>query len=124
MGIPESQLDTWSHQGFIAQSASTYSIIKNALRAQTLSIMERDFKVFLQGSYGNDTNIYAESDVDVVICLDDVYYSDLTQLSPEDKDAYDRAFVPATYCILNLSKMCLRLLQSASGLMLRLEIRP
>ncbi|MDW5657223.1 nucleotidyltransferase, partial [Klebsiella pneumoniae] len=26
-----------------------------------------------------------------------VYYSDLTQLSPEDKDAYDRAFVPATY---------------------------
>lgn len=33
MGIPESQLDTWSHQGSIAQSASTYSIIKNALES-------------------------------------------------------------------------------------------
>lgn len=97
MGIPESQLDTWSHQGSIAQSASTYSIIKNALESANTKYHGKNFKVFLQGSYGNDTNIYAESDVDVVICLDDVYYSDLTQLSPEDKDAYDRAFVPATY---------------------------
>ncbi|MGK6426989.1 nucleotidyltransferase domain-containing protein [Klebsiella pneumoniae] len=91
MGIPESQLDTWSHQGSIAQSASTYSIIKNALESANTKYHGKNFKVFLQGSYGNDTNIYAESDVDVVICLDDVYYSDLTQLSPEDKDAYDRA---------------------------------
>lgn len=97
MGIPESQLDTWSHQGSIAQSASTYSIIKNALESANTEYHGKNFKVFLQGSYGNDTNIYAESDVDVVICLDDVYYSDLTQLSPEDKEAYDRAFVPATY---------------------------
>jgi ABC-type iron transport system FetAB ATPase subunit len=53
--------------------------------------------VFLQGSYGNGTNIYAESDVDVVIRLDDVYFSDLTNLSPEDKAAFDNAFIPATY---------------------------
>lgn len=33
MGIPESQLDTWSHQGSIAQSASTYNTIKNALES-------------------------------------------------------------------------------------------
>ncbi|MGP2832034.1 nucleotidyltransferase domain-containing protein [Serratia nevei] len=97
MGIPESQLETWSHQGSITQSASTYSTIKNALESASAAYHGKNFKVFLQGSYGNDTNIYAESDVDVVIRLDDVYYSDLTQLSPEDKEAYDRAFVPATY---------------------------
>lgn len=97
MGIPESQLETWSHQGSITQSASTYSTIKSALESADAAYHGKNFKVFLQGSYGNDTNIYAESDVDVVIRLDDVYYSDLTQLSPEDKDAYDRAFVPATY---------------------------
>ncbi|WP_230620407.1 nucleotidyltransferase domain-containing protein [Xanthomonas arboricola] len=97
MGIPESQLETWSHQGSITQSASTYSTIKNALESADAAYHGKNFKVFLQGSYGNDTNIYAESDVDVVIRLDDVYYSDLTQLSPEDKEAYDRAFVPATY---------------------------
>jgi hypothetical protein len=33
----------------------------------------------------------------VVIRLDDVYYSDLTSLSSEDKAAYDNSRVPATY---------------------------
>lgn len=34
-----------------------------------------NFKVFLQGSYGNDTNIYAESDVDIAIRLDNCFGS-------------------------------------------------
>jgi predicted nucleotidyltransferase len=97
MGIPESQLETWSHQGSITQSASTYSTIKSALESKSAAYNGNNYKVFLQGSYGNDTNIYSESDVDVVIRLDDVYHSDLTQLSPEDKDAFDQARVPATY---------------------------
>ncbi|MGX9934805.1 nucleotidyltransferase domain-containing protein [Advenella kashmirensis] len=97
MAIPESQLETWSHQGSITQSASTYRTIKDALESAGSAYHGKNFKVFLQGSYGNDTNIYAESDVDVVILLDDVYYSDLTQLSPEEKQAYERALVPATY---------------------------
>lgn len=97
MAIPESQLETWSHQGSIAQSAATYQTIKNALEVNSAGYAGKNYKVFLQGSYGNDTNIYAESDVDVVIRLDDVYFSDLTNLSPEDKACFDNAFVPATY---------------------------
>lgn len=97
MGIPESQLETWSHQGSIVQSATTYRTIKNALENTKSAYYGKNFHVFLQGSYGNDTNIYSESDVDVVIRLDDVYYSDLTSLSPEDRVAYDRALIPATY---------------------------
>lgn len=97
MGIPESQLTTWSHQGSITQSASTYATVKNALESAGTGYVDKNYKVFLQGSYGNDTNIYAESDVDVVIQLDGVYFSDLTSLSPEDKLAFDNAFVPATY---------------------------
>lgn len=97
MAIPESQLNTWSHQGSITQSASTYNTIKSALEASTTAYAKKSFKVYLQGSYGNDTNIFAESDVDVVIQLDDVYYSDLTALSPEDKIAFDDAFIPASY---------------------------
>lgn len=97
MGIPESQLDTWSHQGSVIQSAATYNAIKNALESTNAAYYSKDFKVYLQGSYGNDTNIFAESDVDIVIQLDDVYFSDLTSLTPADKLAYDQAFVPATY---------------------------
>lgn len=97
MGISESQLDTWSHQGSVIQSAATYHAIKNALESTNAAYHSKDFKVYLQGSYGNDTNIFAESDVDIVIQLDDVYFSDLTLLTPADKLAYYQAFVPATY---------------------------
>jgi hypothetical protein len=97
MGIPESQLETWSHQGSIAQSAATYHAIKSTLESPDANYHGKNYKVFLQGSYGNDTNIYSESDVDVVIRIDDVYYSDLTLLSPEEKAAYDQARVPASY---------------------------
>jgi hypothetical protein len=44
----------------------------------------KDFKIFLQGSYKNDTNVYGDSDVDVVIRLDEIYYTDLDQLPEGD----------------------------------------
>lgn len=97
MPIPESQLDTWSHQGSITQSSNTYNSIKNVLEASTTPYASKNFKVFLQGSYGNDTNIYAESDVDIVIRLDDCFQSDLNQLTEGDKAAYKSAFSDATY---------------------------
>src|SRR3989339_1948869 len=115
MGIPESQLKVWSHQGSITQSATTYSVIKNALEATSTAYHGKNYKVFLQGSYGNDTNIYAESDVDVVIRLDDVYYSDVTQLSLEDKEAYDQAFTPATYSYDEYKKDVLKALTDRFG---------
>ena len=87
MPIPESQLETWSHQGSIAQSSNTYNTIKNVLETSTTPYASKNFKVFLQGSYGNDTNIYAESDVDIVIRLDDCFFSDLDTLSEEEKAA-------------------------------------
>ena len=97
MPIPESQLETWSHQGSITQSCDTYNAIKNVLEASTTPYSGKNFKVFLQGSYGNDTNIYAESDVDIVIRLDDCFQSDLTRLTEEGKAAYKSAFANATY---------------------------
>lgn len=115
MGIPESQLDTWSHQGSIIQSAATYNTIKNSLETAGAGYAGKNFKVFLQGSYGNDTNIYAESDVDVVIRLDDVYFSDLSNLSPEDKTAFDNAFVPATYTYDEYKKDVLKTLTDRFG---------
>src|SRR5690349_23050101 len=97
MTIPESQLDTWSHQGSITQSCATYATIKRSLEASDTKYAGKDFKVFLQGSYGNDTNIYAESDVDVVIRLDSVYYYDTSELNPQELQAFQAGFSPATY---------------------------
>ena len=97
MPIPEDQLETWSHQGSIAQSSATYNSIRNVLIAAGTPYAGRAFEVFLQGSYGNATNIYAESDVDIVIRLDDTFHSDLEQLTSEAKTAQQLAFTDATY---------------------------
>lgn len=97
MPISEEQLTTWSHQGSIAQSASTYGTIKNVLEDKGSPYSARKYSVFLQGSYGNDTNIWSDSDVDVVICLTSVHYYDDTNLSEDDRDRYKRDRVPGTY---------------------------
>jgi hypothetical protein len=97
MAIPESQLETWSHQGSIDQSKTTYATIKNALLATDAPYAAKKPAVFLQGSYGNDTNIYSESDVDVVIRLDSCFQHDLKELPQAQKDAFKAAHSDATY---------------------------
>ena len=67
LAIPETQLDTWAKQGSITGSSTTYNHIKGTLEAGTTPYAGKTYRVFLQGSYGNDTNIYSESDVDIVI---------------------------------------------------------
>lgn len=97
MAIPESQLETWSHQGAMKQSRDTYATIKNSLEAKDAKYAAKAFEVFLQGSYGNDTNIYAESDVDVVIRLDDLYYYDISELNATDKQIFNASSGTVTY---------------------------
>lgn len=97
MAISERQLETWSHQGSKVQSASTYQAIKAVLEDEDAPCANRAFEVFLQGSYGNDTNVYAESDVDIVICLTEAFNSDTSDLDPADKAAYEANRLRATY---------------------------
>lgn len=113
MAIPETQLETWSHQGAIAGSSATYSTIKNVLESATTPFAGKGYKVFLQGSYGNDTNIYAESDVDIVIRLDDCFESDLTRLAPAEATAWDAAFASASYRYADFKADVLKVLRDA-----------
>jgi len=115
MPIPESQLDTWSHQGSITQSSDTYNSIKNVLEARTTPYSSKNFKVFLQGSYGNDTNIYAESDVDIIIQLDDCFFSDLESLSEDEKAAHKQAFNDAAYTHVDFKRDVLSVLRGQYG---------
>lgn len=97
MAIPESQLETWSHQGSITQSAQTYETIRKTLNDSASSYYPKDFSIFLQGSYGNATNVYRDSDVDIVIRLNQTYYADTNALPEGAKINYDKAFSLATY---------------------------
>lgn len=97
MAIPESQLETWSKQGAVAQSRDTYGSIKSALEDANAPYATKDFNVFLQGSYCNYTNVYAESDVDIVIRCDDFFSFDLDDLTSVAKSEFHKAFPAATY---------------------------
>jgi hypothetical protein len=97
MAIPETQLATWSHQGSVQQSKATYGTIKSVLDSTSSPYYLKAFESFLQGSYGNDTNVYADSDVDTVIRLDSIYYEDRSGMSPVELAAADASFVPASY---------------------------
>lgn len=97
MPIPEKQLETWSHQGPTQQFTSTYQSIRNVLLDVNSPYAARGRSVFLQGSYKNDTNVYGDSDVDIVISTDVVYYSDISNLSDDDKQNYNGQFARATY---------------------------
>jgi len=116
MPIPESQLDTWSHQGAIAGSRDTYATIKNALEASSTGYAGKDYRVLLQGSYGNDTNIYAESDVDVVIRLDDIFFYDISALSDGEKRAFQSdTGGQVTYGYFDFKRDVLAALQASFG---------
>jgi hypothetical protein len=97
MAVPETQLVTWAKQGSITQSSTTYATIKRALEASETKYADKSYEVFLQGSYGNDTNIYAESDVDVVIRLDAIYHYDIEALTPAEQATFNAVLVPGTY---------------------------
>ncbi|MGE3335532.1 MAG: nucleotidyltransferase [Rhodospirillaceae bacterium] len=83
MPIPEDQLDTWSHIGAGPGSRDTYATIQRVLESADAPYANRTFEVFLQGSYKNDTNIYGESDVDVVINLTSCFHHNADKLAPE-----------------------------------------
>lgn len=104
MAIPESQLQTWSNQGSKAQSASTYQTIRNVLDDPEAPYHSKFYNIFLQGSYGNDTNIYADSDVDIVMCLTSVYYDDTSSLDDAEKQRYKADFSLAAYSYFDFKK--------------------
>jgi hypothetical protein len=97
MTIPDAQLEIWSHLGAITTSKDTYATVKRALENPNTGYANRNFKVFLQGSYGNDTNIFAESDVDIVICYLDAFFYDLEQLPDDQKNLFKTTMSDAQY---------------------------
>jgi len=99
MPISEDQLETWAKQGQTGQFTSTYGTLEAVLNDSSSPYYLKDFKIFLQGSYKNDTNVYADSDVDIIIRFDEIFYTDLDQLPAEDKAIYNAQRSPGGYTL-------------------------
>lgn len=115
MAISESQLETWSKLGSVTQSADTYGTVRRALEDAKAPFANRSFETFLQGSYGNDTNVWAESDVDVVINLTDIYYCGLESLTPEDRERFKKDTSSADYTVKDFNASVSRWLEDRFG---------
>uniref|UniRef100_E6Q5P5 cGAS/DncV-like nucleotidyltransferase C-terminal helical domain-containing protein n=1 Tax=mine drainage metagenome TaxID=410659 RepID=E6Q5P5_9ZZZZ len=91
MAIPEKQLDTWANVGAEKAASDTYSSIKAAVDADS-ALKEFDYKVYLQGSYRNSTNVYGDMDVDVVVESTKSFYYDIDDLTEPQKAEFKQRF--------------------------------
>lgn len=114
MSIPESRLESWSAQGAVTTSKNTYEAIRTALNASP-RLTGRDIEIYLQGSYKNTTNIRRDSDVDIVVQLNDTFYSDERQLTLEQRVVRDRAYQKSTYSYFDFRHDVADALQKAFG---------
>ena len=86
MPIPETTLSGWSHHRSGTAPAQANLAIRRALDNYRWP-QETRYKVFLQGSYQNATNLSGDSDVDVVIQLASRIRPRVAALSPPELDA-------------------------------------
>jgi hypothetical protein len=96
MTIPVNQLETWSRQGTTDSATVLYERIRNALQNDA-ALRNRNFDLFLQGSYRNSTNIRGDSDVDVVAMLTDTYMPEYGALDPYTRSVVEGRSNSATY---------------------------
>ncbi len=71
--------------------SNAISMIKDAIGASD-KLKDKDIEIFVQGSYANNTNVRANSDVDVCVMLKDTFYSEY----PDGKSRDDYGFTAGT----------------------------
>ena len=116
MAIPEAQLGTWTHLGSEEQSKLTYQSIKNIIEHKDTPYSGRSVDSFLQGSYGNDTNIYGDSDVDIVLRTKAFFHYDINGLPEPQKAEFKRVHPsPSEYTLTNFRKDAIAWLDAHYG---------
>ena len=88
MAIAEAQLATWSQHGKTGQFTDTYNSIRGNLLDASAPYPVKNCEVFLQGSYGNDTNVWADSDVDIVLKHNGAFYHDISNMTGQEQQAF------------------------------------
>jgi hypothetical protein len=115
MPIPEQDLATMAKIGAQVTSKDTYNTVRLALEAPETGYSGKSYEIFLQGSYGNDTNILRESDVDVVIRLDAIFTYNLADLPAEQQAAFAATHGAAQYTHVHFQADVLAALRNRFG---------
>lgn len=103
MAIPERQLQTWSNQGAVQSSAATHKSVENCIKKVSWK-EDVHYVTYLQGSYPNYTNIYGNSDVDLVVEFRSIFSKDLSALSESQREQFNSNHSDAEYSLASFKK--------------------
>jgi len=114
MSIPERQLNTWSNQGAVQTSASTHKSVENCIKKVNWND-DVDYVTYLQGSYPNYTNIYGNSDVDLVVEFRSIFSKNISALTESQKEEYRTNYKSAKYSLSTFKESVVQQLKSCYG---------
>lgn len=108
MLISEQQLNTWASAPSPTEMKKIQNarfVIEDILKKnlpiadikEKYSFSKFDYEVYLQGSYANSTNVRYDSDVDIVVQLNSVFFSDKSQLSESEKNLLELTYSNCLY---------------------------
>lgn len=114
MAIPERQLQTWSNQGAVQSSAATHKSVESCIQKVNWN-EDVNYVTYLQGSYPNYTNIYGNSDVDLVVEFRSIFSKNLTALTQEEITQFDSDYDDAKYSLAGFKKAVVEQLKECYG---------
>lgn len=92
----EKQIDVWSRRPSSILPGWTVQVLRDALHhAERLHKVH--FKIFVQGSYANETNVEGDSDVDLVIQLKTPFEEEVSRLTATERRLFYQHYSDADY---------------------------
>ena len=114
MPIPENQLEIWAKYHSTNKAQYTHKVIRKAIRTYNYS-RNYDFEDYLQGSYASHTNIYADTDVDIVVQLNSVFRWNGAYLSAQQRRVINETYPTATYSLVDFKSEVISALRDKFG---------
>ncbi|GAA3438287.1 nucleotidyltransferase domain-containing protein [Kutzneria kofuensis] len=96
MDITPEMVQQWSRKHDSLLLTWTRSVLTTAL-ADSKRLEGRDYEIFGQGSFANETNIAKSSDVDLVVALKLPFQEDISVLSPAGKQVFKQVYEESLY---------------------------
>lgn len=96
MTVPEEQLIRWAKPPSETEETKSQNTVSR-IRKAIIRNFGSKVSIFLQGSYKNRTNVRLDSDVDIVVLYNQVFFSDISALSESDRQIYDIKYKNSNY---------------------------
>ena len=116
MSINEEQLKTWANAPSNTKSVFTHEEVRKALEKSS-ALKERDYEIYLQGSYANSTNIKIDSDVDIVVQLNESFSFNASEFHKTQIEIFRELHPVPTYDLVYFRKDVIDALNAHFGVL-------